>query len=77
MTLSRKSQPHLVCNRTSVVDAGLITETQLAEALRKQVEWDQTRRHNLGLGWVKPLDFYQLLAANWRLILSTFCNIRR
>jgi len=58
-----------------LVEAGLITETQLAEALRKQVEWGSKLGDTvLGLGWVKPLDFYRMLA---RQLSFEFVNLQQ
>jgi len=69
---NRQPHPRLQIGRL-LVDAGLITETQLAEALRKQVEWGSKLGDTiLGLGWVKPLDFYQLLA---RQLALDFVNL--
>jgi len=46
-----------------LVDASLITEQQLAEALTKQAEWGSRLGDTLmGIGWVKPKDFYRVLA---------------
>jgi len=60
--LYQQPQPRLQIGRL-LVDAGLISDTQLAEALRKQIEWGSKLGDTiLGMGWVKPLDFYRVLA---------------
>jgi glycosyltransferase XagB len=59
---SQQTKPQVQIGRL-LVDAGLITERQLADALLKQVEWGSRLGDTLmGLGWIKPKDFYLLLA---------------
>ncbi|MGA3089327.1 MAG: glycosyltransferase family 2 protein [Terriglobales bacterium] len=57
-----QEKPQLQIGRL-LVDAGLINERQLAQALVSQVAWGSRLGDTvMGLGWVKPLDFYQVLA---------------
>ena len=51
-----------------LVNAGLITETQLAQALQKQAGWGSRLGDVvLALGWVKAVDFYRVLARHFDL----------
>ncbi len=51
-----------------LIDAGLITEAQLAEALRRQSQWGSRLGDIvLSMGWAKPLDFYNVLARHFHL----------
>jgi cellulose synthase/poly-beta-1,6-N-acetylglucosamine synthase-like glycosyltransferase len=51
-----------------LVEAGLITEAQVAEALAKQATWGSRLGDIiLAMGWVKPLDFYKVLARHFKL----------
>jgi cellulose synthase/poly-beta-1,6-N-acetylglucosamine synthase-like glycosyltransferase len=51
-----------------LIHAGLITREQLAEALRLQAEWGSRLGDLiLAMGWVKPLDFYRVLAYHFDL----------
>ena len=51
-----------------LIHAGLITAEQLAEALRLQSEWGSRLGDLiLAMGWVKPLDFYRVLAHHFDL----------
>jgi len=51
-----------------LVDAGLITEAQVADALQKQASWGSRFGDIvLAMGWVKPMQFYQVLARHFNL----------
>lgn len=51
-----------------LVDEGLITQDQLEEALQKQVRWGSRLGDIiLSTGWIRPLDFYSVLARHFRL----------
>src|SRR5579862_2023397 len=51
-----------------LIHAGLISPEQLAEALRLQTEWGSRLGDLiLAMGWVKPLDFYRVLAYHFDL----------
>ena len=51
-----------------LVEAGLITEAQVAEALAKQATWGSRLGDIiLAMGCVKPLDFYKVLARHFKL----------
>ena len=51
-----------------LVEAGLITKSQVAEALRRQSSWgSRIGDIVLAAGWVKPQQFYQVLARHFDL----------
>jgi cellulose synthase/poly-beta-1,6-N-acetylglucosamine synthase-like glycosyltransferase len=51
-----------------LVQAGLITEAQVAEALQKQASWgSRIGDIVLAMGWVKPMQFYKVLARHFDL----------
>jgi glycosyltransferase XagB len=51
-----------------LIDAGLITQEQLDDALRRQARWGSRLGDIvLSLGWIKPLDFYKVLANHFNL----------
>jgi glycosyltransferase XagB len=51
-----------------LVSAGLVTEAQVADALEKQTSWGSRLGDIvLAMGWVKPLDFYKVLARHFDL----------
>jgi glycosyltransferase XagB len=59
--------PHVMLGKL-LTDVGLITEEQLEEALRRQAQWGSRLGDIiLSMGWVKPLDFYNVLARHFGL----------
>ncbi len=51
-----------------LVDAGLLTTAQVDEALRQQLKWGSRLGDIVqALGWVKPKDFYRVLARHFDL----------
>ena len=49
-----------------LVEAGLITEAQVTEALSKQASWGSRLGDIiLAMGWVKPMEFYRVLAKHF------------
>lgn len=47
-----------------LIEAGLVTEEQLEKALALQESWgSRVGEILLGMGWVKPIDFYPILAS--------------
>ena len=60
-------QPHAMIGKL-LIDAGLITDAQLEEALCTQAQWGSRLGDIiLSMGWVKPLDFYGVLASHFNL----------
>jgi glycosyltransferase XagB len=63
-----EEQPRPVLLGKLLTDAGLITQDQLEDALRRQAQWGSRLGDIvLSMGWVKPLDFYSVLARHFRL----------
>jgi glycosyltransferase XagB len=59
--------PHVQLGQL-LVGEGLITESQLADALARQPKWGSRLGDIiLSTGWVKPLDFYSVLARHFHL----------
>jgi hypothetical protein len=51
-----------------LVEAKLLTQAQVDDALRKQLTWGSRLGDIvLAMGWVKPLDFYRVLARHFEL----------
>lgn len=62
-----KASRHILLGKL-LTDAGLITQPQLQEALRKQAKWGSRLGDIiLSMGWAKPLDFYNVLAGHFQL----------
>jgi cellulose synthase/poly-beta-1,6-N-acetylglucosamine synthase-like glycosyltransferase len=58
-----------------LLESGLITQTQLENALRLQVSWGSRLGDVLlAMGWVKPYEFYQVLAKHLGLIFVNLQN---
>jgi len=66
-SVRRLNAPHLRIGEM-LVEAGLITTAQIEEALEKQANWGSRFGDIvLAMGWVKPMQFYQVLARHFNL----------
>jgi glycosyltransferase XagB len=62
-----ENMPHILLGQL-LMDAGLISPEQLEDALHRQSQWGSRLGDIvLSMGWVKPLDFYNVLARHFRL----------
>lgn len=63
----REKTRHILLGKL-LADAGLITQEQLEDALRRQAQWGSRLGDIvLSMGWVRPLDFYTVLARHFQL----------